>query len=274
MTDDTSIQRYSQQLSQPRVAEMVADVVRTRIVEGELPDGVLLPKQDDLLKEFPVSRPSIREAMRILETEGLVSVRRGNVGGAEVHAPKAETAAHMLGLVMQSRKLSLSDLAGALRILEPACAGLCAARKDRHKSVVPRLRALNEDAEANLANAAKFTDAVLSFHDEMVAMCDNATMALLVGTLETLWSYHASRWAVMIARADREYPKARLRKLREAALAAQIEITDAIASGDSEAARLATGRHIDKGQSYLLATNGEQRVNITGLRSRMLLGGA
>jgi GntR family transcriptional regulator, transcriptional repressor for pyruvate dehydrogenase complex len=268
VTDD--IQRYSQQLSQPRVAEMVADILRTRIVEAELADGALLPKQDDLLKEFPVSRPSIREAMRILETEGLVSVRRGNIGGAEVHAPKAETAAHMLGLVLQSRRVSLADLAGALRILEPACAGLCAARKDRQRTVVPRLETLNEEARGHLEDAQKFTDAILSFHDEMVAMCGNATMALLVGTLETLWSYHASRWAVMISKADREYPKARLRKLREAALAAQVEITDAIASGDSEAARLATERHIDKGKSYLLASNGDQRVNITGLRSRMI----
>lgn len=269
MADDTSSQRYSQQLSQPRVAEMVAEILRTRIVEGELPDGALLPKQDDLLKEFPVSRPSIREAMRILETEGLVTVRRGNIGGAEVHAPKAETAAQMLGLVLQSRKVSLSDLAGALRILEPACAGLCAARKDRQRTVVSRLRALNEEARGHLENAPKFTDAILKFHDEMVAMCGNATMALLVGALETLWSYHAARWAVMIAKADREYSAGRLRRLREAALAAQVEITDAIASGDSEAARLATKRHIDKGTSYLLASNRDQRVSITARRSRV-----
>src|SRR5918996_2342005 len=100
----------TRQLSQPRVAEMVADILRARIVDGALGDGDLLPKQDDLLEEFRVSRPSIREAMRILETEGLVSVRRGNIGGAEVHAPKPSNAAYMLGLVMQSKHVRLGDL--------------------------------------------------------------------------------------------------------------------------------------------------------------------
>ena len=74
-------------LSQPRIAEMIADSLRRRILEGELADGDVLPKVDDLLLEFPVSKPSIREAMRILETEGLISVRRGNVGGAIIHSP-------------------------------------------------------------------------------------------------------------------------------------------------------------------------------------------
>jgi DNA-binding FadR family transcriptional regulator len=84
------------QLSQPRIAEMIADSLRRRILAGELNDGDVLPKVDDLLLEFPVSKPSIREAMRILETEGLLSVRRGNVGGAVIHRPNAKVAAYML----------------------------------------------------------------------------------------------------------------------------------------------------------------------------------
>src|SRR3954462_298831 len=90
--------RSRAKLRQPRVAEMLADVLRDRILSGELADGDLLPKQDDLLEEFGTSKASAREAFRILETEGLVTVLRGNVGGAVVHRPKPETAAYMLGL--------------------------------------------------------------------------------------------------------------------------------------------------------------------------------
>ena len=61
-----------------------------------------------------MSRPSFREALRILESEGLVSVRRGNVGGAQVHAPTPENAARTLGLVLQARNVALDDLAAAL----------------------------------------------------------------------------------------------------------------------------------------------------------------
>src|SRR6185503_2235845 len=65
------------QFTQPSVAELVADAIRTQIVAGTLPDGSMLPKQDQLISEFQVSRPSFREALRILESEGLISVRRG-----------------------------------------------------------------------------------------------------------------------------------------------------------------------------------------------------
>src|SRR5258707_5212277 len=75
------------QLRQPRLAELVADELRGQITSGALRDEDMLPKFDELLQEFQVSKPSLREALRILETEGLITVRRGNVGGAIVHAP-------------------------------------------------------------------------------------------------------------------------------------------------------------------------------------------
>ena len=74
-------------LSAPRIAEIVADELRRQIIDGELADGDLLPRQEVLVEQFNVSLVSLREALRILETEGLVSVRRGNRGGAVVHAP-------------------------------------------------------------------------------------------------------------------------------------------------------------------------------------------
>src|SRR4051794_13103182 len=96
-----------QQLRQPRLAEMVAAVLRDRIVSGELEDGAMLPKQEDLLAEFRISPPPMREALRILETEGLITVRRGNTGGAIVHRPQPGKAAYMMGLVLQSRAVPL-----------------------------------------------------------------------------------------------------------------------------------------------------------------------
>jgi GntR family transcriptional regulator, transcriptional repressor for pyruvate dehydrogenase complex len=258
-------QGRARQLTQPRVAEMVADLLRARIVDGELEDGDLLPKQDDLLDEFRVSRPSIREAMRILETEGLISVRRGNIGGAEVHAPKAGNAAYMLGLVMQSRHVTLADLAEALRILEPNCAALCAGRDDRAKVVVPRLRELNDQAEAHLDDGPELTRLSRQFHDEMVESCGNTTMILLVGTLETLWSSLESQWAENIA-AEGHYPEVKLRKL---VLRAHARLTDAIDAGNPELAHRTARKHLDESQRYVLASDTSHRVNITGLRSHL-----
>ena len=110
------------QLKQPRLAELIAVNLRDRILASEFADGANLPKQEDLLDEFGVSPPSIREALRILETEGLVSVKRGNVGGAVVLQPKVEKVAYMLALVMQASSVSLGDVSHALVQLEIPCA--------------------------------------------------------------------------------------------------------------------------------------------------------
>src|SRR3954470_1673599 len=115
------------QLRQPRLANMVAEELRNRILISDLADGDLLPKQEDLLEEFRVSLPSIREALRILETEGLVTVLRGNTGGAVVRMPSAAKVAYMLALVLQSHSVGVDDVAVALRNLEPTCASLAAA---------------------------------------------------------------------------------------------------------------------------------------------------
>jgi DNA-binding FadR family transcriptional regulator len=255
-------ERRNRQLSQPRVAEMVADILRARIVDGELTDGAFLPKQDDLIAEFRVSRPSIREAMRILETEGLVSVRRGNVGGAEVHAPKPDPVAHMLGLVLQSQRSTLTDLAAALRILEPACAALCAGRADRAEHVVPALEQLNEDARAQTGDGPVFTRLARRWHDELVGSCGNRTLILLVGTLEAIWSQHERVWADASAAAG-SYPEERL---RHQVLKAHVRITEAIAAGNADVAHRAAARHLDQSQTYLLARNPDQRVDVTSPR--------
>jgi DNA-binding transcriptional MocR family regulator len=122
-------------MSRPRVAEMIANEIRHRILDGQLVDGDMLPKVDDLAYDFRVSKPSVREAMRILETEGLISARRGGAGGAEVHMPTADTAAHTLGMILQSTHATLADLATALLALEPTCAAKTAEREDRCEAV-------------------------------------------------------------------------------------------------------------------------------------------
>ena len=94
----------------PVAASHVAAVLRRMIVGGELPDGSTLPRQEDLGMQFGVSHPSIREALRMLEAEGLVTVLRGNRGGAVVHSPDATGAAFTIGLVLERQRTALHDV--------------------------------------------------------------------------------------------------------------------------------------------------------------------
>ncbi len=184
-----------QQLRQPRLAEMVAGTLRGRILAGELADGAMLPKQDELLEEFGVSLPPIREALRILETEGLITVQRGNVGGAVVHAPQEAKVVYMMGLVLQSRQAPLGDVLTAFTAFEPACAAACAARPDRHDTVLPVLRGTLDAATAVLDDAAAYTGLARQFHLDLVAGCGNEAMRLVVGALESLWTVHVDHMA-------------------------------------------------------------------------------
>lgn len=244
------------QLHQPRLAEMVAGILRSRIVEGALADGSRLPKQDELLREFRVSRPSLREALRILEAEGLLTVQRGNVGGAIVRAPSAQSSAYMFGLVLQSQHVVLEDLAEAIRNVEPIAATLCARRKDRKTEVVPRLRAVHDEVEASAEDGVDFTRGARRFHEELVRGCGNTTLIVMLGTLELMWTHQERQWAERAQDSGR-YPS---RAHREAVLDVHSSILDAIERGDADyAARLAQG-HLRESQRYTLTEAADKVV--------------
>jgi len=174
---------------------MVASALRGRILSGDLVDGAMLPKQDELLEEFGVRLPPIREALRILETEGLITVQRGNVGGAVVHQPQAAKVVYMMGMVLESRRVPLGDVLGAFTSFEPACAAAAASRPDRHETVLPVLRATLDAAAAAVDDAAAYTGLARQFHIDLVAHCGNEAMALVVGALESLWTVHVDHLA-------------------------------------------------------------------------------
>lgn len=242
---------------------MVASVLRERIVNGELGDGDLLPKQDELLEEFRISRPSLREALRILESEGLLTVRRGNVGGSVVEAPNAESSAYMFGLVLQSRRGSVSDLADAIRHIEPITASLCAERADREKTVAPPLRVNIEECEAALGDGPRFTVLSRRFHEELVAGCGNETLILMVGALESLWSEQERQWAQR-AQSKGHYP---IEKYQREVIAAHKALLAAIVAGQAEKAARIARKHLQESQHYALEEGSSRVVRATSLRN-------
>jgi GntR family transcriptional repressor for pyruvate dehydrogenase complex len=243
-------------LSARRTAEIVADELRRQIIDRELTDGDLLPRQEVLVEQFNVSLVSLREALRILETEGLVSVRRGNRGGAVVHAPAKASAAYMLGLLLQSDYVPLGDLGTALQELEPMCAALAARRPDRAKTLIPKLKEINDSMAEHIDDGARFTEIGAQFHDEVVRGCGNHTMIAVVGSLEALWTGHLQWWAEETA-AKGEYPSLGKRRI---ALSTHTKMADSIEAGDGERARRLAARHLADTQTYFLAGDPEQRI--------------
>lgn len=229
-------------------AAEVADRLRARILSGELDEGDMLPKIDDVVDEFGVSRPAVREAFLMLESEGLVTVNRGNVGGAAVHLPTPAHVAYTLGMFLESRQAPLSDVRTAIERFEPLCVELCTERDDRMTTVIPALeRAQSAYAAAlDAADGEAAVAAARRWHEALVTHCGNETVRATLGMLETVWTSHLRAVAAdTVSRGGAISAEDSRRVLDEHA-----EIQRLIAAGDPLKAGDAARRHLQSARVH------------------------
>jgi DNA-binding FadR family transcriptional regulator len=245
----------AQRIRQPRVAEIVASKLRDDILSGRLKEGDVLPSQESLFAEFGVSPPAVREAIHILETDGLISVRRGNVGGAVIHHPTAERTAHMISMFLQARSATPVDVSEALMHLEPMCAGMCAAREDRMTEVVPYLKNEIDIQTTQFDDDQQYVPNARRFHETLVSRCGNEPMILLIGSLELIWSAHES--SVWNSHGE---PAPMVDKTKRAALRDHQRLLDAICDGNAARAVRLAQDHLAAARRNTLAVGSDQTI--------------
>src|SRR5215212_11970491 len=112
---------------------MLADALRARILTRELRPGQRLPIEPDLADEYDVSRSTVREALRVLASQGLVSTTRGMQGGSFISCPEpgqiSEYLHASLGLLAESRNVGVEAMLEAREFLEVPAAGVAAVRR-------------------------------------------------------------------------------------------------------------------------------------------------
>jgi DNA-binding FadR family transcriptional regulator len=168
----------SRRIRVPKTGELVAAELRRQIIRGDLGEGDNLPSETALMGMFGVSRPTLREAFRLLESEALISITRGSHGGAKVHSPDGAVAARYAGLILEHRGVKLADVYEARALIEPTCARLVAER--RTKADLGRLWEAVERADE--AHKTKDPDAIRiqsEFHWLTVELADNETLLVL-----------------------------------------------------------------------------------------------
>jgi DNA-binding FadR family transcriptional regulator len=106
-------------LREPKMADRVATVLRRMFIRGEITEGTMLPPESELMERFGVSRPTLREAFRVLESESLIQVQRGVRGGARVTRPRRETLARYAGLILEYEGVTVKDVYDARVTLDP-----------------------------------------------------------------------------------------------------------------------------------------------------------
>src|SRR5271167_3068167 len=172
MTADTA----SGAVRSPKTAELLARTLRRMIVDGQLKDGDYLPYEAELMTHFQVSRPILREAVRVLESERLVEVRRGSRTGARVRVPGPEIVARPAGLLLELSGTTLADVMTARIAIEPVAAKLLAEggsdeAHDELKRLVDEIPSAREAGSLGQASA--------NLHRRMVELSGNATLAMI-----------------------------------------------------------------------------------------------
>jgi DNA-binding FadR family transcriptional regulator len=163
----------------PKAAVSVAAGLRRRIVLGDLPQGAALPNETELMNQYQVSRPTLREALRILETESLISVKRGAGGGARVAHPDPSVAARHAATVLRIQGTTLADVFTARSIIEPAAVDLLVARARVDPDVVAPLRRLHAESTASRHDAQHYASLAARFHEQVIELAGNKTLTLI-----------------------------------------------------------------------------------------------
>ena len=165
----------------PKTAELVAHRLRRQIISGELAEGDVLPAEAELTAQFGISRPTLREAFRVLESEQLISVRRGAHGGAHVHAPNPDVAARYAGLVLEHQSTTLADVYAARVMIESPCAAqLARSRTAEHLTLLWRSV---DEGESFVADRHRLIRHHTEFHALVVRLAGNQTVTLLSSML-------------------------------------------------------------------------------------------
>lgn len=223
----------------PKAAEIIAEKLRRSIVQGVLKPGDMLPSEARLIETFCVSRPTIREAIRILEFENLIAVSRGARGGATVQPPSPQFVSRAVGVALQTSQTTLDDVFRARLELEPIAARLAA--EDRPKEAGAALQIHVDVEREQIAKTAEITGHTANFHRLLLAECGNKTFGLVGVALHDLVTRHQRLYHRMRPAAVEETRRLSMRGIRS-----HQKLVDFIADGNARGAEAHWREHMER----------------------------
>lgn len=205
---------------------IVSDIERLHLTEGDR-----LPPERAMLEDYEVGRGTLRESLRFLELQGVLSIRPGPNGGPVVSRPDASNLAASLALVLQFSHGTFRSIVEARDGLEPLMAKLAAERIS--EDALAELEATLSAMENEIDDRARFLEANERFHDIIAWASGNQLFGLMVDAILGIMDGTAL---------GIDYPKHR----RQAITRAHRKIFEAIEMRDPAAAEEAMRKHIDE----------------------------
>jgi DNA-binding FadR family transcriptional regulator len=214
-----------------KTSETVArDIVRDIVSRG-LKTGDRLPAEAAMLDEYGVSRESLREGLRLLEVQGLITIRRGPGGGPSVGHVDPANLGRVSTLFYQLAGGTYAELFEAWTITEPILAELAARNEDREtvrRAMAPFVAPPDDGTGENLLD---FVESHVEFHNVVAKLANNRVLALMLETTGQIVTHH------VVVNADP-------RELEDEIDRDHAEIARAITAGHAKRARELMSEHI------------------------------
>jgi DNA-binding FadR family transcriptional regulator len=222
----------------PKQSELIARDLVSYIVDSDLPPGTPLPPEREMVQALNVGRTTLREALRLLETRGVLTIRAGPRGGPIVRRPDPRDLSEALSLILQFDKADLSVMMEARNTLEPAAARLAATRITA--SELKELREKNDSIVENAHDFETFFKLNREFHRLIAKASGNIVVQIFIESIMSIADIRGPRIAGGKRRTDAIIAK-RVR--------AHDPVLDALAKRDPSAAEAAMAEHLE--DSYL-----------------------
>jgi GntR family transcriptional regulator, transcriptional repressor for pyruvate dehydrogenase complex len=220
--------RFDQILIEPAYRK-VAAAIGERIVSRSLREGERLPPETELARQFGVNRSTIREALRELESGGLVKRRPGSKL-MSVSRPQHDVVAEGVSRALVMHDVTFLEVWSALTILEPPIADAAARARTAEDlaataAAAERFASLNADTGLAVHHVAEFFRCVgRATHNQVLVLAQEPLLQLLEPSLQ-----------VMIDKVS---------QARSRIITAQKRIVEALAARDTEDAHTWMARHI------------------------------
>ena len=229
-----------------RIYEEIVRQVKQMIAEGRLKSGDRLPPERDLAEKFVVSRSSVREALRALESLGLVEIRAGE--GTFVREVSVESLIEPLALMMVSQREAIAELFEARRLLEPGIAALAASRATLEE--VAEMERILEEQAKEIAEGRTGLVQDAAFHGAIGAAAHNRAITRLAHAIMDLLTQSREESLNTPGRPQRSHQDHR-------------RILEAIRARDEHAAQQAMLDHLDSVESLVLGRDAGRRAKKT-----------
>jgi GntR family transcriptional repressor for pyruvate dehydrogenase complex len=165
-------------VSVDRVSQVIVDQVKLLIRDGRLLPGDRLPSERELCQRFGVSRVTVREALRVLEASGLLSIRVGAHGGAFLTSPTTERLSEGLADLISVSTLTAANVTEARIIVELGTLPLAVERADDDD--ITALFEMVDEAEVALKAGTYTIEMSAAFHIRVAECTHNPAITMLV----------------------------------------------------------------------------------------------